>query len=245
MPRSLRAPPPSGVFYLPGLLAGFAFEAPGGPFAYVAQPMQVHPHRLDGGVMSGHALQVATQQPRRPDCTRHADSAGVQVDDAFQFGQPVARDLDGSPRRSPTRDRIQALAQEATEHATHRSTWARCRSFNRTVSRDATHTCLPASIRPGHQHAGPDNRHAIPNGKHLGTDGAVLAGSFGYLEVRRLRVAAAGTCDQTRGSRGTRADMACSTGARAAHRALPLSSRCRCRRRTLHQAPCPIAQVQL
>jgi hypothetical protein len=51
MPRPLRAPPPSGVFYPPGLFGRLALQRPGWWFAHVAQSMQVDPHGFDPSVV--------------------------------------------------------------------------------------------------------------------------------------------------------------------------------------------------
>ena len=66
MPQPLRAPPPSGVFYPPGLFGRLALQASGGPLAHIAQPMQVHADSLDPRAMAGDVCQVVGQQPRHP-----------------------------------------------------------------------------------------------------------------------------------------------------------------------------------
>jgi hypothetical protein len=94
MPRPLKAPPPSGVFYPPGLFSRLALQTPGRPFAHVAQPMQVHAHGLDSSAMPGRARQIVGQQSGGPHRTRHPDGARIQVDHPLQFAQPARRHLE-------------------------------------------------------------------------------------------------------------------------------------------------------
>src|SRR6266567_2129248 len=96
MPRRLRAPPPSGVFYPPSLFGRLALQRPGRSFAYVAQSMQVDPNGFNPSVVAGDAFQVGGQQPSRPYRAGHVDAAWVQVDHPSQLRQPLRRDLERS-----------------------------------------------------------------------------------------------------------------------------------------------------
>src|SRR5215204_2586476 len=119
MPRPLRAPPPSGVFYPPSLFGRLALQRPRWSFAHVAQSMQMDPYRFDPSGVAGDALQIGGQQPSRPYRAGHVDTAWVQVDHPSQLRQPGRRDLQRSSWCFARSQACQALGLKAMQHFAH------------------------------------------------------------------------------------------------------------------------------
>jgi hypothetical protein len=94
MPRPLRAPPPSGVFYPSSLFGRLALHGPRWPFAHVAQSMQMAPDRLNASLVASDTVQVGGQQPSGPHRVGHVHRVWVQVDHPTQFRQPGRRDFE-------------------------------------------------------------------------------------------------------------------------------------------------------
>ena len=77
MPRPLTVPPPSGVFYPPGLFGRLALQTPGRPFADVAQSMQMPPHRLGIDQDPDLGGEIVREQDRGPVRAVHAVLMGI------------------------------------------------------------------------------------------------------------------------------------------------------------------------